>query len=341
MKIGRYILILIILFLVSYYNNSITIRDDVTVHKWDSYSVFFQHMSRYDSVMLRLYLKLNYQKVPTLYPGVFRFTEELSYNVFLQMISVPPQSVSVSVTLLEWWSSIDYDNYLFKKWLINQWEYRSYIQDLWVIDRLRSRYDFLPSEIVSLEWFLYPDTYLIDVNKWNVVEQLVWKQLDAFYNKVWWPDPSLFTWYSKKLRSDWFSFNMGTYSIIKLASIIENEEKNNENKQTIAWLFLNRIDQRILLGADITLCYGKWMLYEDCSPIFIAQHIAEKNNPYNTRTNQWLPPTPISNPSVRTIAAVLVYQKTPYLFYLHDRQGMIHYAITLDEHNNNKSLFIQ
>ena len=119
--------------------------------------------------------------------------------------------------------------------------------------------------------------------------------------------------------------------------IIENEEKNNQNKQTIAWLFLNRIEQWMQLGADVTLCYGKWVLYSVCTPTFIVNNLYDKLNPYNTRIQTWLPPTPISNPSVQSIAAVLSYKKSDYLYYLHDAKWWIHYGRSLEEHNANKS----
>lgn len=340
MKIGRYICILIILLLIGYNLNKINISDDVVVNKGDGYSVFYNHMSIFDKWMLKLYLKLNYQRIPTLYPGLFRFEEWLSYKKFLETIAIAPKSVAMDVRLLEWWSSYDYDDLLTKKGLISSWSYRLYITNPDVISQLQSRFAFLPKELNSLEWFLYPDTYKLDSNRWNAVEQLVSMQLDNFYNKVRWPDPSLFTGFSQKLQSDWFVFKMSAYSIIKLASIIENEEKNDSNKQTIAWLFLNRIAQGILLGADVTVCYGYGITYDRCTPKFIWERIYDKWNVYNTRTNPGLPPTPISNPSIKTIAAVLVYTKTPYIYYLHDNQWWIHYGTTLEEHNSNKAKYI-
>jgi UPF0755 protein len=70
---------------------------------------------------------------------------------------------------------------------------------------------------------------------------------------------------------------------MKLASVIENEEKATANKPMIAGIFLNRIQKGMRLDADVTLCYGKGVTYEQCTPAFIVQHLYEDTNPYNTR----------------------------------------------------------
>lgn len=340
MKLGRYILIIIVLFILSYFLNSIQLSEDVTVREKDTYAVFYNKMSFYDSLMFKIYLRLHYHKAPTIHPWVYRSEKDLSYSQFLHFISQKPQIVSVNVTLLEGRSSYDYDNYLAKKSLISTWSYRSLVVDKEYIQELRKTYDFLPLDITSLEWYLYPDTYRIDVNKPNTERQLISMQLENFYNKVRWPDPDLFIEFSKKLKSNGFDISLSPYGIIKLASIIENEEKVKDNKRTIAWLFLNRLNLWMQLWADVTLCYGKWVTYSICTPKFIVEHLYDKWNVYNTRTNPWLTPTPISNPSVETIAAVLSYDKTPYLYYLHDSKWWIHYGSTLDEHNVNKSRYL-
>jgi UPF0755 protein len=72
------------------------------------------------------------------------------------------------------------------------------------------------------------------------------------------------------------------------------------------------------LDADITLCYGLKEPYETCTPSVIVKKISDKSNIYNTRQNYGLPPQPIANPSVESIVAVLNFQKTDYLYYLHD-----------------------
>lgn len=115
MKLGRYLFLIIIVFIIGYTVNRITLSQDLNVAKGDSYNVFFAHMSRWDKLTLKLYLKLNYQTPPTMYPGVYRFDKPLSYKQFLEVISLPPKPIAVKATFLEGWSSYDYDAMLAKK----------------------------------------------------------------------------------------------------------------------------------------------------------------------------------------------------------------------------------
>jgi UPF0755 protein len=100
---------------------------------------------------------------------------------------------------------------------------------------------------------------------------------------------------------------------------------------------MNRIENKMRIDADITLCYGLQKWYEICTPSLIVQSINDENNIYNTRKQYWLTPTPIANPSAKTIESVLNFQKTTNLFYLHDANGLIWTADSLEWHNNNKN----
>ena len=63
-------------------------------------------------------------------------------------------------------------------------------------------------------------------------------------------------------------------------------------------------------------------------------------SPYNTYTNAGLPPGPICNPGLSVINAVLNHAKTDYLYYLTDKDGNMHYAKTLEEHNVNVGKYL-
>ena len=67
----------------------------------------------------------------------------------------------------------------------------------------------------------------------------------------------------------------------------------------------------------------------------------ELDSPYNTRRVAGLPPAPICNPSIEAIQAIAQPADTPYLYYLHDAEGEVHYAATLAEHNANVAQYLQ
>jgi UPF0755 protein len=179
-----------------------------------------------------------------------------------------------------------------------------------------------------LEGFLYPDTYNVDGD--NTIDQLVYLQLEAFKNKVYLPH-----------QAEIAGQGNNRYSTLILASVVEKEERNIANKGIVAGIFIKRLQNNMRLDADITLCYGLHQAYEICTPSVIAQHISDTTNPYNTRQQKGLPPQPIANPSVQSIVAALNPQASNYLFYLHGKDGVIHYGRTVDEHNANKVNYLQ
>ncbi|USN55678.1 MAG: endolytic transglycosylase MltG [Candidatus Peribacteria bacterium] len=134
---------------------------------------------------------------------------------------------------------------------------------------------------------------------------------------------------------------MSTYGSLILASVIEKEEKLAVNKSPIASVFLNRLNEGMRLDADISLCYGLAKPYSACTPTVIVDNLQDANNLYNTRALAGLPPTPIGNPSLETIKALLDVKVSPYFYYLHESNGTIHLAKTLNEHNQNKQTYIQ
>lgn len=120
---------------------------------------------------------------------------------------------------------------------------------------------------------------------------------------------------------------------------MEKEEKSTTNKPIVAGILKKRYAEKIAIGADATVCYGYRLTMDECTPAFIGEHIHE-NTVYNTRSSLALPPTPISNPSADTIRATLNSESSPYYYYLHDADGVIHYGKTLEEHNRNKVLYL-
>ena len=59
------------------------------------------------------------------------------------------------------------------------------------------------------------------------------------------------------------------------------------------------------------------------------------DSPYNTYLYRGLPPTPICNPGLSAIKAVIYPKKTDYWYYLSDKEGKMYYAKTLEEHTKN------
>ena len=65
------------------------------------------------------------------------------------------------------------------------------------------------------------------------------------------------------------------------------------------------------------------------------------DSPYNTYKYRGLPPGAISNPGMISIRSALNPTESPYLFYLSDRDGVMHYAETFEGHKVNKQRYLR
>lgn len=330
-----FIIILIcwgLLFLPSSYNAKLTYNNKVVdIEKWDGLAKFYNDFWGIQKFMIKLWLKNNPEKVPLLQEWNYTLNWEYTKDELMDLIAKGPQREYIHVTLLEGWSKYDIDAKLAEEGLITPWAYIAKVEDQYFIESLKWEYPFLAMipQWKSLEGFLYPDTYYLDDGQ-EIKEQLIKAQIKNFEKKVW-------SQYSSNFELE--GLQISPYGILTLASIIENEEKNLNNKPVIAWIFVNRLNKWMRLDADVTLCYGLWLVYNKCREN-INSNLDDANNLYNTRQNYWLTPTPISSPTAETINALLNYKKTSAIYYLHDGDGVIHYADTLEWHNENKRKYL-
>lgn len=176
----------------------------------------------------------------------------------------------------------------------------------------------------SYEGFLFPDTYIFKVD--ITPEEVLDIQLNTFKQKVLTP-----------FSTDFSRSKLSKKDVVTLASIIEKEAGSSfEEKQTVAGILIKRMQNGWNLEVDATILYNK----KDWKHIITVQDKAS-NNAYNTYIRKGLPPTAISNPGVESIQAVLQYKSSPYWFYMHDNDGIIHYSKTYEEHSANVQKYLR
>jgi len=174
------------------------------------------------------------------------------------------------------------------------------------------------------EGFMFPDTYLIP--KEASAGAIVQKLRNTFDNKV-----------SKSLLLEGIKNNLTQNEVITLASIIERESRSNEERPIIAGILLNRLKEEMPLQVDATVQYAKGYDAANASwwPQVTVDNYKNVDSSYNTYLHVGLPPGPISNPGLESIRAAAEPANTPYLYYLHDTNGKVHYAKTGEEHQQN------
>ncbi len=183
---------------------------------------------------------------------------------------------------------------------------------------------------VAQEGYMFPDTYLIpkDATAGAIVSMF----RDNFNKKV---IPEMLSALKKEgITKD---------ELVIIASLVEREGKTGTDRPIIAGILLNRLRRNWPLQVDATLQYA--IGYQQREKIWWKKELTDEDkkidSPYNTYLNPGFPPGPIANPGLEAIKAVLNPQVTEYMFYLHDKTGVAHYAKTIEGHLENIRLYLQ
>ncbi len=125
--------------------------------------------------------------------------------------------------------------------------------------------------------------------------------------------------------------NLNNSEILILASIVEKEAGNDQEKDLIAGVFLNRLNLNMRLQADPTIIYG---LLPNFDGDIKKSDILDKNNKYNTYMINGLPPSPIAISSLSSIKSVYEGVPSDYLFFVADSKTSHYFSKTYKEHLN-------
>lgn len=129
--------------------------------------------------------------------------------------------------------------------------------------------------------------------------------------------------------------------LVTLASIIEKETGNAEERGPVSSVFVNRLRRGMRLQTDPTVIYG---ITEGRGTLGrgIRQSELRAVTPWNTYVIEGLPPTPIANPGLASLEAAANPPETEYIFFVAktlDPADGHNFARTLDEHNRNVAAY--
>ena len=193
------------------------------------------------------------------------------------------------------------------------------------ISTLIEKYWFLTNEIQDaniyypLEGYLYPDTYVFE-NVNVKVETIFEKMLNQM--------GSVLTKYRSQIQNQSHS----VHEILTMASIIELEGTNAENRLKVASVMYNRLAQNMSLGSDVTTYYA---IRVDMGERDLYEKEINTYNAYNTRgpnMNGKLPIGPIAGVSEQSINAALNPYDESYLYFVSDKNGDMYFTKTYEEH---------
>lgn len=180
-----------------------------------------------------------------------------------------------------------------------------------------------PSIYYPLEGYLYPDTYSFE-NADVDVKTIFEKMLDKM-DKV-------LTKYKNASGGDSDGQEYSGHEVLTIASIVELEGNNAENRAKIARVIYNRLAANMSLGSDVTTYYA---IKVDMGERDLYSKEINTYNAYNTRGPNMegkLPVGPIASVSEESIKAVLNPAEGDYLYFVADKNGDIYFSNTYEQH---------
>ncbi|MGE7998833.1 endolytic transglycosylase MltG [Lysinibacillus sp. NPDC093190] len=221
-------------------------------------------------------------------------------------------------------------NIMEKKTPYTQKEFMDLVTSDAFVQQMKAKYPELVTDAVladniryDLEGYLFPATYSYFEEKPSL-ESIVDEMVGAMDKVV------------KNYNDVLTEKKMSAHQLLTFASLLEREATAQTDRETIASVFYNRIDQGMPLQTDPTVLYALGshkdrVLYKDL----------EVDNAYNTYKNKGLPPGPIAGAGKTSIEAVLNPSKTDYLYFLADKKGVNHFSKTYDEHLQKVDKYIK
>lgn len=232
-------------------------------------------------------------------PGEYELSSSYDYRALVKNMQVGSgATVTVSVTIPEGFSM----HQIFKR--LEENKVCSYEDLMDAAANYSYNYEFLAGipegDATRLEGFLFPDTYEFYVGM--QASSAINKLLENFHHKM-----------TDDLIAQMSAMGLDIRTVVNMASLIEREAANDNERALIASVIYNRLSVGMPLGIDASILY----LYPDHDGAPTGEMLAE-DTPYNTRLYNGLPPTPVANPGLASIQAVLAPENTGYYYYALD-----------------------
>jgi UPF0755 protein len=175
--------------------------------------------------------------------------------------------------------------------------------------------------VSSFEGFLRPETYTLPL---GVRSAEVIRLMAEGFKTGWEP-----AWTA---RLD--SIGMTQLQLVTFASIVEGEARADDERETIAGVYHNRLRIGMALQADPTVQYAIFLATGRRKNRLFERDYQIKS-PYNTYLHPGLPPGPVNSPSRRSLEASLHPAQVPYLYFVAGPDGRHVFAKSYAEHLRN------
>jgi UPF0755 protein len=297
---------------------------EFTVEEGDTYSTIAESLKEQNLIkstfFYKLYIKLH--KTNSLKVGNYELSSNMNVKKIINTLENKTKNEMITITFKEGINFRDVAQLISKNTDYTEEQVYEITSDSTYLDELIEKYWFLTDDIKEegiyypLEGYLFPDTY--NFNKNSKIEDIIEYMLDNT---------------DKKLTSIWKDNNKySIHEIMTMASIVELEASNSDDRAGVAGVFYNRLESGWSLGSDVTTYYGLKLSLNERD--LTTQELNEVND-YNTRSSSMagkLPISPICMPSLESIEAAINPEDHDYYYFVADKNGKTYFNKTSSEH---------
>jgi UPF0755 protein len=175
----------------------------------------------------------------------------------------------------------------------------------------------LDPEALSLEGYLFPDTY-------HFARKATPVQICAAMVKRF------------RAVASQLGLKGNVHRVVTMASLVERETAVDRERPLVASVFENRLAKKMPLMTDPSVIYG--LELNGSWRGAIHESDLKFDTPYNTYLHTGLPPGPVANPGLRSLRAAMEPAQTDYLYFVAagaDPQGGSLFSSTAEEHAHN------
>ena len=172
----------------------------------------------------------------------------------------------------------------------------------------------------SLEGYLFPDTYYFSRHATPL------QMLSAMVRRF-------------RQVSEQLGMSENVARTVIMASLVEKEVSQNDERPLVAGVFANRLAKGMPLATDPSVIYaaildGRWR-----GTIYASD--LQSPSPYNTYKHTGLPPGPICNPGMAALRAAIAPAETDFLYFVSDAAGHSRFSTNLKDHSTQVQVYRQ
>ncbi len=269
----------------------------------------------------KLYLKMNH--INSLKASNYTFKKSMSLEEIVEALQkgVVTNDNAIKITFRDGLRIPDYAKVISESINVDYDSVIAIFQDREYAKTLIADYWFLTDSILDesiyypLEGYLAPETYFFDEDV--TCQGIIVRMLDQM--------EEILDDYKDIISND-------PHYYLTMASIVQLEGTNTENRKMIVGVFENRLKSGYNLGSDVTTYYAlQAPMTQD-----LTRDQFSTVNPYNTRGANMIgkmPIGPICNPNTSSIEASVSPTENEFYFFVADKNGKIYYSRTNQEHD--------